>query len=95
MDDLSGYPDTSGSVGIAAAIASGVNEGFLPSSKRDVPQKPWEGLVSYLTPDGYLSGVAQDNRGGIELQAGNYRVIAQMGMGLMAQLYAALSDMKN
>lgn len=44
----------------------------------------------YLTPDGMLTGVAQSNRGGISLQQSDYRVISQMGMGLMAQLAAAL-----
>lgn len=32
----------------------------------------------------------QDIRGGEELQEGDYRVIAQMGMGLMAQWYAEI-----
>ena len=81
--------DTSGSAGIAAAILTGINSGFLPGSYRQVAEKCWNGLQKYITPEGFLKGVAQDNRGGIELQQRNYRVIAQMGMGLMAQLYAA------
>lgn len=83
-------PDTSGSSGIAAAILTGINEGFLPESYRKPAIKCWEALPAYLTPDGFLQGVAQDNRGGIALQQSDYRVIAQMGMGLMAQLYAAI-----
>ena len=83
-------PDTSGSAGIATAIALGVNCGILPQSYLSASKKTANALLTYLTPDGYLSGVAQDNRGGEELQKGNYRVIAQMGMGLMAQLYAEL-----
>lgn len=81
--------DTSGSAGISAAILTGINSGFLPGSYREVAEKCWNGLQKYITPEGLLKGVAQDNRGGIELQESNYRVIAQMGMGLMAQLYAA------
>lgn len=43
-----------------------------------------------LTPHGFLGGVAQANKGGEELQRGSYRVIYQMGMGLLAQLIASL-----
>lgn len=81
-------PDTSGSAGIAAAIAIGVNSGFLPKNYKKYPTQALRGLLPYLTPDGYLGGVAQDNRGGLELQRGPYRVLAQMGMGLLAQLVA-------
>lgn len=82
--------DTSGSSGIATAIAVGVNCGILSPSYLSVSRSTAKTLKSYLTVDGYLSGVAQDNRGGEELQKGDYRVIAQMAMGLMAQLYAEL-----
>ena len=82
-------PDTSGSAGISAAILTGILEGILPESYREATEKCWEGLQNYITPDGFLNGAAQDNRGGIELQQSDYRVIAQMGMGMMAQLYAA------
>jgi len=47
-------------------------------------------LTAYLTSDGILSGVAQHNAGGMELQRGGYRVMSQMGLGLWAQLYAAV-----
>lgn len=76
--------DTSGSAGIAAAILTGICDGILPESYRQNVEKCWSGLQNYLTPDGYLKGVAQDNRGGMKLQEGEYRVIAQMGMGLMS-----------
>ncbi|WP_437206165.1 hypothetical protein [Planctomicrobium sp. SH664] len=42
-----------------------------------------------LTPDGFLQGASQSNKGGEDLQRSEYRVIYQMGMGLMAQLLAA------
>lgn len=42
--------------------------------------------------DAFLGRVAQSNKGGEALQRGNYRVIYQMGMGLMAQLIAALDS---
>ena len=85
-------PDTSGSAGIAAAIMTGIHNGFLPTEYAENAKKCFEGLKNYITPDGYLKGAAQDNRGGMKLQESDYRVIAQMGAGLMAQLYAALDN---
>lgn len=83
-------PDTGGSAGIAAAIQIGIRIGLLPESYRSAAEKCWNALQQYITPDGLLKGVAQDNRAGEKLQESDYRVIAQMGMGLMAQLYAEL-----
>lgn len=82
--------DTSGSAGIAAVIASGVKLGYLDNQYEKFARKTWNGLQKYLTPDGLLTGVAQSNRNGEEFQASDYRVISQMGMGLMGQLYAYL-----
>ena len=90
VDDNQSLSDTSGSAGIAAAILTGVRGGFLPEEYKKPALKCWDSLQDYLTPDGYLKGAAQDNRGGMELQRGEYRVIAQMGMGLMAQVYAEI-----
>jgi unsaturated rhamnogalacturonyl hydrolase len=90
MHEKNGAPDTSGSAGIAAAIIVGIQNGHLPESYKEPVIKCWNSLQNYLTPDGFLKGVAQDNRGGLELQQGEYRVIAQMGMGFMAQLYAGI-----
>ncbi len=84
-------PDCSGSAGISAAIMIGIKEGLLSESYRQYAEKSWSALQDYITPDGFLKGVSQDNRGGMKLQQGDYRVIAQMGMGLMAQLYAEIS----
>ena len=90
MDDHdNSLPDASGSAGIAAAIMSGINLGMLPVEYQKNVGVCYKSLQSYITPDGFLKGVAQDNRGGEALQKSNYRVIAQMGMGMMAQLYAA------
>ncbi len=91
MDQQDILPDTSGSAGIAAAIAIGVNEKILPAAYQENARKCWKGLLHYITPDGYLKGVAQDNRGGEALQKSDYRVIAQMAMGLMVQLAAELN----
>jgi unsaturated rhamnogalacturonyl hydrolase len=90
MHEANSWPDTSGSAGIAAAILVGIQNGYLPESFKEPVNRCWKSLQNYLTPDGLLKGVAQDNRGGLELQQGEYRVIAQMGMGFMAQLYAGI-----
>jgi hypothetical protein len=49
-----------------------------------------DGVTRNLTADGLLHGAAQSNRGGEALQRSDYRVISQMGMGLLAQLEAEL-----
>lgn len=90
MHNPDSLPDSSGSAGIAAAILSGIKHGYLPESNREAVMKCWNRLPEYLTPDGFLKGAAQDNRGGISLQESDYRVIAQVGMGFMAQLYAEI-----
>ena len=82
--------DTSGSAGIAAALALAIKYDLLSDSYSSVCQRTREGLISHLTPDGLLTGVAQSNRGGESLQRSDYRVISPMGMGLMAQLNSAL-----
>jgi unsaturated rhamnogalacturonyl hydrolase len=85
-------PDTSGSAGIAAALAIGFKHGWLDKSMHRAAVKCLAGLKPHLTPDGFLGGASQSNKGGPRLQRSNYRVIYQMGMGLLAQLIAALDD---
>jgi len=62
----------------------------LPHYLSTKVERTWEGLMQHLTPDGLLKQVAQSNKGGETLQRSGYRVISQMGMGLMGQLYAYL-----
>ena len=88
LDDEKTTVDTSGSAGMAAAIMAGIHEGYLPNTLLPKMESTWNSLLTYLTPDGLLNGVAQSNRGGEALQRSDYRIISQMGMGLMAQLYA-------
>lgn len=90
LDDAQSAPDTSGSAGIAAALSLGARRGFLPSSARDAALRCVDGLETYLTPDGFLGGMAQFNKGGEALQRNPYRVMAPMAMGLAAQLRAEL-----
>ncbi len=82
--------DTSGSAGFAAAMAIGVAKGYLQASKYVTLPSTLKSLYSYITPDGFLSGASQANKGGLALQESGYRVISQYASGLMAQLIAAL-----
>lgn len=90
VDDPGTGVDTSGSAGIAAALAIGAENKMVADSAAASARRTFEALQRYLTPDGLLSGVAQNNRGGEQLQRNGYRVISQMAMGLMAQLSAVL-----
>ncbi len=90
VDDAATGVDTSGSAGMAAAIALASGHGLLPGGFLSGAERAYAGLQAYLTPDGLLTGVAQSNRNGEKLQRSGYRVISQMAMGLMGQLGAAL-----
>lgn len=86
-------PDTSGSAGIAAAIALAVRQGMIPREHNDTARQVAAGLMANLTPDGWLRGVSQSNKREthhMDIQRCNHRIIAPWGMGLLAQLLAAL-----
>jgi unsaturated rhamnogalacturonyl hydrolase len=82
--------DTSGSAGIAAALALGYKHGLLPGQAMTAARDALDKLAEFVTPDGLLRGTAQSNRGGEALQKSDYRVISQMAMGLTGQLIAAV-----
>lgn len=90
-----GEPETgsecAGSAGIAAALAIGVRNGWLPRRSTMAAKRAWKGLLTHLTPDGFLGGASQGNCCGEEFQRSGYRVIYPMAMGLMLQLEAALT----
>ncbi|MFQ3536660.1 MAG: glycoside hydrolase family 88 protein [Aggregatilineales bacterium] len=90
VDAAEVQPDNGGSAGIAAALALGVKAGLLSAAMREPAAHAAQALSAALTPDGFLTGIAQVNKGGEALQRDDYRVISQFGMGLLAQLYAAL-----
>lgn len=92
VEDHSIAPDTSGSSGIAAAIALAVRRGWLSEPALEPARKARQALRSRLTSDGFLTGVSQSNKAeaGEALQRSEYRVILQFGMGLLGQLEAAL-----
>ncbi len=84
--------DTSGSAGIAAAIAIGAAVNILDADFLPTAMGARAGMMAYLAPDGWLQGASQSNKREAEeydLQRSDYRVIAPWGMGLFAQLIAA------
>lgn len=94
LDEPQTGADTSGSAGIAAALALLASRNWLSSPNAvAAARRALSALTQhYLTPDGFLGGSAQLNKGGEALQRGGYRVLSPMAMGLMAQLIAALPD---
>jgi rhamnogalacturonyl hydrolase YesR len=90
VDDPESFPDTSGSAGIATALALGARAGVLTPDDLAAARRTIPALDARLTPDGFLGGVAQSNRGGEALQRSDYRVLSPMAMGLMAQLLVAV-----
>ncbi|MDA3959455.1 MAG: glycoside hydrolase family 88 protein, partial [Planctomycetota bacterium] len=87
-------PDTSGTAGIAAAIALAVRHGMIAPHHRATAERAQAGLRPYLSSDGWLRGVAQSNKRethDIDIQRMPYRVIGPWGMGMYAQLLAALN----
>ncbi|MBC7365916.1 MAG: glucuronyl hydrolase, partial [Undibacterium sp.] len=80
-----------GRAGLPPPPAKGARRGGLGPDARTPAEKSLAGPRLHLPPDGFPAGVAQANKGGERLQRGDYRVIYQMGMGLMAQLIAALA----
>jgi rhamnogalacturonyl hydrolase YesR len=94
VDEPKLSPDTSGSAGIAAALALCTRQGWMGPEARAAAERCLAGLRLHLTPDGFLGGASQSNKGGAQLQRSDYRVIYPMGMGLMAQLVAALGNVE-
>lgn len=92
IEDQTTLPDTSGSAGIAAALAMGVRLRALPASALAAARRTISGVQAHLTPDGLVGGVAQSNRGGEALQRSDYRVLGQIGMGLLALLIAECGE---
>lgn len=83
--------ETSGSAGIAAALAAGARHLANPSrALRAARAARSELMRRHLVPGGLLGGASQANRDGERLQRGGYRVIAHFGAGLLAQLDAQL-----
>ncbi|CAH1217681.1 hypothetical protein PAECIP111891_04619 [Paenibacillus allorhizoplanae] len=86
--------ETSGSSAIATALAIGVQLGILDRNILSICDSARGSLAKYVTSDGILHGVTQNNKAGEELQRNGYRILSQMGTGLAAQLEAAMKLVK-
>ncbi|GAB3225349.1 hypothetical protein GCM10027423_61720 [Spirosoma arcticum] len=82
--------DVSATAGITAAIAWGVKYGYLDRNLVPALKQTQKNLLKFITPDGFVTGITQINRGGEVLQENGFRVITQFGMGLVLQLAMAL-----
>jgi rhamnogalacturonyl hydrolase YesR len=78
--------ETSGTAGIAAALNYGYKQGLLDEKVRNAIIKAQIALLSYITPDGFLTGTAQVNKGGDALQQNGFRVISPYTLGFFAHL---------
>jgi unsaturated rhamnogalacturonyl hydrolase len=78
--------ETSGTAGIAAALNYGIEHNLLNGTFQNSVRKAEKGLAAYLTPDGYLTGTAQINKGGDALQRNGFRIISPYTLGFLAHL---------
>jgi unsaturated rhamnogalacturonyl hydrolase len=85
------FYETSGTAGLAAALAIGHRLGWLPAFTKARLAKVDERLAKSLTPDGFLKDTTQHNAGSYKLmQMGEYRVISQYTMGFLGIMKAHL-----
>ncbi|WP_291100646.1 MULTISPECIES: glycoside hydrolase family 88 protein [unclassified Flavobacterium] len=82
--------ETSGSAGIAAALAYGYKNGLLNKKSKEAAHKTWEGLSPYITADGLLTVTSQVNKGGEILQRDGFRVISNYTLGFLGILESAI-----
>jgi len=83
--------ETSGSAGIAAALALGARLKILGPEALAASRRTASALERFLTPDGFLSAVAPDARAGETVLRGGYRCHGQFAAGLYAQLLGAIA----
>ena len=79
----SGY-ETSGTAGITAALTYSLKNSLLPETVKTPILKAKNALLPYMTPDGFLSGTAQVNKGGDALQQNGFRVISPYTLGVFS-----------
>lgn len=83
------FYETSGTSGLAAALAIGHRMGWLPDFDMSRLQHISQRLQKSLTPDGFLRHTTQHNAGSYKLmQMGEYRVISQYTLGFVGILEA-------
>ena len=84
-------PDTSGSAGIATALMEFRKLGLVDAQNAaDSAWLCWDGLVNHLSIDGWLCGIAKNNKQGEFVQRLPARSCEPFGAGLMGQLAANL-----
>jgi len=93
IDDPRAAADTSGTAGIAAAVACAAYHNLLPFDQRyrDGVYRANEALASHVGSDGFVRGASQLNKGGRPLQTAKFRVISQYVTGLAAMCTAYLN----
>lgn len=82
--------ETSGSAGIAAALAYGHSKGLLDEKSKIAAQKTYLGLSPYFTVDGLLTMTSQVNKGGEALQREGFRVISNYTLGFLGILESTI-----
>lgn len=89
LDEPELPPDTSGSAGIAVALLRAARLGLMDAARADAAAEAcWSGLLAALHPDGWLGGVAPNNKRGEAAQHGRRRTSEAFALGLMGQLLA-------
>ena len=92
MEEETTAYESSGTAGVAAALAIGIRNGWIGKDYNSYITKAYGGLEKRLTPDGFLKGTAQTNKaeGGEAFQRKTKGAILQFGMGMFAQLIGAM-----
>jgi unsaturated rhamnogalacturonyl hydrolase len=91
-DDPATVQESSGTAGIATALAIGVRRGWLGAPEAEAARRALAGLEARLTPDGFLPGTAPESKreGGEPFRRRAPGSILPFGLGLLAQLVAEL-----
>lgn len=90
------FYETSGTAGLAAAMAIGHRMGWLPEFDQKRLALVNERLQKSMTPDGFLKHTTQHNAGSYKLmQMGEYRVISQYTLGFVGIINAHIDANRN
>jgi len=84
--------DTSGSSGIAAALALAANRGWIDAAYLQNAKTCHVAMDDYFVDGGFLNSVAPNNKRGEKEQRANNRTCEPFALGLYGQLHAALLE---
>jgi rhamnogalacturonyl hydrolase YesR len=90
INDPNQLVDTSGSSGIACALALAASRGWIDAAYLDRAAACHTAVQQYLVDGGFLSSVAPNNKLGESEQRANKRTCEPFALGLYGQLHAAL-----